>query len=294
MLFEVKDVFYTRMRGTPFAVEALKGCSLTIPEGKITAIVGPTQAGKSTLLLTLLGLLRPSRGSVLFRGQDIYQAAFDLEALRLRVGIVFQSPEAQLFEETVGKDVSFGPRRKRLSPAQSRRLVQEALEAVGLPYEEFRTRYIASLSGGQKRRVAIAGVLALEPEAILFDEPMAGLDPQGRQELQALLQRLKAQRQLTIVLTSSSLADVAALADQVIVLHEGRVALSGSSREVLAHAEKLLALDITLPEMTQIALGLRSLWPALRCDVLTLAELEEELARFLPHAASQKPQLSSS
>nr|BBH95318.1 energy-coupling factor transporter ATP-binding protein EcfA2 [Thermogemmatispora argillosa] len=294
MLFEVKDVYYTRMRGTPFAVEALKGCSLAIPEGEITAIVGPTQAGKSTLLLMLLGLLRPSRGSVLFRGQDIHQAPFNVEELRLRVGIVFQSPEAQLFEETVGKDVSFGPRRKKLPPAQSRRLVQESLEAVGLPYEEFRTRYISSLSGGQKRRVAIAGVLALEPEAILFDEPTAGLDPQGRQELLALIQRLKRERRLTIVLTSSSLADVAALADQVIVLHEGRVVFSGSPREVLAHAEELLALDITLPEITQIALGLRSLWPALRCDVLTLAELEEELVRFLPHATSQEPQLSSS
>jgi energy-coupling factor transport system ATP-binding protein len=289
MLFELKDVHYTYMRGTPFAVDVLQGCSLTIPEGAITAVVGPAQAGKSTLIHLLPGLLKPTRGQVLFKGKDLHQHSFDIEAMRLRIGVVFQSPESQLFEETVGKDVSFGPRRKKLPLAESRRLVQASLEAVGLPYEEFRTRYTYALSGGQKRRVAIAGVLALEPEAILFDEPLAGLDPRGRRDLLQLISRLKHEHDLTILITSCSLADVAELADTVAILHEGRVLLSGHVREVLTHAQELLALDIELPEATRIALGLRDLLPDIRTDVLSLDELEQAIVRAVSSASLPLP-----
>jgi energy-coupling factor transporter ATPase len=293
MLFEVKDVSYTYMRGTPFATEVLKDCTFALPAGRISALIGASQSGKSTLVLLLLGLLKPQRGSVLFQGQDIHRAGFDVEAMRMRVGLVFQTPEWQLFEDIVGKDVSLGPRRKKLPLAESRRLVREALEAVGLPYEEFRTRYIYALSGGQKRRVAIAGVLAMEPEAILFDEPTAGLDPRGRQELLTLIRRLKEERQLSIVLTSSSLADVAGLADHVVVLHAGRAVMSGSVREILAQAGQLRELDITLPPATQIALALQEVLPALRTDLLTLDELEEELLRLCPPPLQSRSQPES-
>src|SRR5207253_5591509 len=197
------------------------------------ALVGPTRAGKSTVVDLLAGLIKPGAGTILFEGADIAASSFDIKRIRSTVGIVFQSPEAQIFEETVGKDVSFGPRRKKVPLAESRRLVQESLEAVGLPYEDFRTRYTYALSGGQKRRVAIAGVLAMQPKVIIFDEPTAGLDPRGKRELLDLIVKLKRRHSLTIVYTSSSLDDVIELADSIYILDQGRIAFSGTPREIL-------------------------------------------------------------
>src|SRR5204862_5252569 len=194
MLFALKNVSHTYMRGTPFASEALRGLSLSIPANQTVALVGPTRAGKSTVVDLLAGLIKPGAGTILFEGADIAASSFDIKRIRSTVGIVFQSPEAQIFEETVGKDVSFGPRSKKVPLAESRRLVRESLEAVGLSYEDFRTRYTYALSGGEKRRVAIAGVLALQPRVIVFDEPAAGLDPRGRRELLELLEKLKKDR----------------------------------------------------------------------------------------------------
>src|SRR6059058_3688893 len=235
MLFELRDVYHTYLRGTPFAVEALRGLSLSIPDNLTVALVGPTKSGKSTVVDLLAGLIKPAAGTFFFEGADIGAASFDIERIRSVVGVVFQSPEAQIFEETVGKDVSFGPRHKKLPLAESRRLVQESLEAVGLPYEDFRTRYTYALSGGEKRRVAIAGVLALQPKAIIFDEPTAGLDPRGRRELLELIGKLKKRDNLSIVYTSSSLQDVIGLADLIYVLDQGRMVFSGTPREMLAH-----------------------------------------------------------
>src|SRR5436305_5771430 len=279
MLFELRDVHYVYMRGTPFASEALRGLSLSIPANQTIALVGPTRAGKSTVVDLLAGLIKPGAGTILFEGADIAAPSFDIKRIRSTVGIVFQSPEAQIFEETVGKDVSFGPRSKKMPLAESRRLVQEALEAVGLPYEDFRIRYTYALSGGEKRRVAIAGVLALQPKVIVFDEPTAGLDPRGRRELLDLIVKLKQDSKLTIVYTSSSLEDVVELADSIHILDQGRVAFSGTPREILARIHELATLDIALPEAAQIALEMRALFPAIRTDVMNLAELEEEIAR---------------
>lgn len=273
-LFVLKDLEYTYQRDTPFAQPALQGLSLTLPAGRFIALVGPGGSGKSTLVDLLAGLIRPQGGSLLFDGADTSAASFKLERLRARVGVVFQSPELQIFEETVGKDVSFGPRQRKVSLAESRRLVQESLEAVGLPYEEYRTRYTYALSGGQKRRVALAGVLALQPEVIIFDEPMAGLDPRGRGELFKLLQHLKQRNDLTIIYATSSLKDVAELADIIHVLERGRLVFSGGPREILARARTLHAHDIALPEAAHIALSLHSILPALRTDVLDLEELQ--------------------
>ena len=280
MLIELKDMYYTHMRGTPFAVEALQGLSLAIPRGQTAALVGPTKSGKSTIVDLLAGLIKPTQGTFLFEGADVSATSFDIESIRSSVGVVFQSPEAQIFEETVGKDVSFGPRRKNVPLAESRRLVQESLEAVGLPYEDFRTRYTYALSGGQKRRVAIAGVLALEPKVIILDEPTAGLDPRGRRELLALIATLKQRHNLTIIYTSNGLDDVIELADMIYVLDQGRVAFHGTPREVLKHATELMALDIALPEATHIALALREIMPTIRTDVLSIAELEAEIMKM--------------
>jgi len=278
-LFELRDVHYTHLRGTPFAIEALHGLSLSIPEGQTVALVGPTKSGKSTLVDLLAGLIKPASGTLLFEGADVSTTAFAIERIRTTVGVVFQSPESQIFEDTVGKDVSFGPRYKKVPLAESRRLVQESLEAVGLPYEDFRTRYTYALSGGQKRRVAIAGVLALQPKAIIFDEPTAGLDPRGRRELLELIEKLKERNNLSIVYTSSSLADVIGLADLIYVLDQGRMVFGGTPREILAHVSELAALDIALPEPAQIALALHEIMPTIRTDVLSLEELESEIEK---------------
>jgi len=277
MLFELRNVHYTYLRNTPFAVEALHGLSLSIPAGQVVALVGPTKAGKSTLVDLLAGLVKPTTGTILFEGADIAASSFDIERLRSTVGVVFQSPEVQIFEDTVGKDISFGPRRKKVPLAESRRLVQESLEAVGLSYEDFRTRYTYTLSGGEKRRVAIAGMLALQPKVLIFDEPTAGLDPRGRRELLDLIAKLKQSHNLTIMYTSSSLEDVIELADIIHILDQARVAFSGTPREILAQASELEALDIALPEATQIALALRDILPTLSTDVVSLEELEKEI-----------------
>jgi energy-coupling factor transporter ATPase len=284
MLFQLTHVHHTYMHGTPFAREALHDLSLTIEAGKTTALVGPTQSGKSTIVDLLAALLKAAPNTVFFEGADVAAPKFDIERIRSRVGVIFQSPEAQIFEETVGKDVSFGPRRRKLSLAESRRLVQESLEAVGLPYEDFRSRYTYALSGGQKRRVAIAGVLAMQPDVIILDEPTAGLDPRGRRELLDLihgLKKLKRNPQVatTIIYASSSLEEVIELADSIYILDKGRVVMHGSPREILAQATELIALDIALPEATNIALALRDVFPTLRTDILSIAELEEEILK---------------
>lgn len=280
MLLELKDVHYTYLRGTPFAAKALHGLSLSIDSTQTVALVGPTKSGKSTLVDVLAGLIKPSPETFFFEGSDVGVPSFDIERLRSKVGVVFQSPDAQIFEDTVGKDVSFGPRRKKLPLEESRRLVKESLEAVSLPYEDFRLRYTYALSGGQKRRVAIAGVLALQPKVIIFDEPTAGLDPRSRRELLALIVTLKRQHNLTVVYTSSGLEDVIELADTIVILDQGHVAFSGTPREVLARVDELTALDITLPETAQIALALREIFPTLRTDFLNIDELEEEILRL--------------
>ena len=277
-LFELRNVHHTYLRDTPFAAEALRDLSLTIAEQQTTALVGPSQAGKSTLVDLLAGLIRPAPGTFFFEGSDVASSSFDIERLRSRVGVVFQSPESQIFEETVGKDVSFGPMRKKVSLAESRRLVQESLEAVGLSYEDFRTRYTYTLSGGEKRRVAIAGVLAMQPRVIVFDEPTAGLDPRGRQELLALIRQLQ-QRQTTIVYISSSLEDAVTLADTIYILEQGQLTLSGTPREILARTQDIAHLDIELPEVTQIALELRNTFPDIPLDAHTLDELEAAIVQ---------------
>src|SRR5579883_452868 len=272
-LIELRDVRYTHLRGTPFAVEALKGVSLSIAEGQLVALVGPTKAGKSTVVDLLAGLIKPAAGSLIYEGTEVSTPTM-IERLRSNVGVVFQSPESQIFEDTVGKDVSFGPRLKKVPLAESRRLVRESLEAVGLSYEDFRTRYTYALSGGEKRRVAIAGVLALQPRIIVFDEPSAGLDPRGRRELLEFLRRLKQDHNLTIVYTSSSLEDVIGLADIFYIIDEGRIILSGTAREILARGSELAIRDIALPEPAHIALTLQEVIPTLPVDVLRLEDLE--------------------
>lgn len=276
-LIDVRDLHYTYMAGTPFAEDALRGVSCSVYEGETLALLGGTQAGKSTLIEFFNALRKPEPGHVFFEGQDVSAAGFDLNALRRTVGIVFQQPESQLFEDTVGKDVSYAPRSKGLPPAESRKLVQQALTDVGLDYETYRLRYIYALSGGQKRRVAIAGVLASEPRVLILDEPVAGLDPHGRAELSALIRTLTERLGLTVVLVGNAIDQLAELATRAIVMHEGRVVMEGPLRSLLHRADELHALGLELSEPAEIALALRAIMPDLPTDMLHLDELEEAI-----------------
>jgi energy-coupling factor transport system ATP-binding protein len=280
-IIELRNFRYTYLEGTPRANEAVRDVSFEIQCGEHVAIVGATQSGKSTIVDSFAHLLRLKEGQVFYEGEDIAAPGYDRAALRRKVGIVFQRPDSQLIEDVVGADVAFGPTAAGIGAAETRRRVEESLDALGLPYPEFRLRYIHALSGGQRRRVAIAGVLAMRTPVLVLDEPMAGLDPRGRRELLELLRRLAHDRDLTLVVCSASLSDASLLCDRVVVLGEGRVAMDGPLREVLREADRLAELDITLPEPTAGARELRELFPDLPPDVLTEEELEAELLKRL-------------
>ena len=280
-ILELRGFRYTYLEGTPKANEALREVSFSIRRGERVAIVGPTRSGKSTVVDSFAHLLRLKRGQVFYEGEDVAAPGYDRAALRRRVGIVFQRPDSQLIEDVVGADVAFGPTAAGISAEETRRRVEESLNAMGLPYPDFRLRYVHALSGGQRRRVAIAGVIAMRTPVLVLDEPMAGLDPRGRQALLGLLHRLADDRALTLVVCSATLGDASLLCDRVVVLSEGRVAMDGPLREVLREADKLAALDVTLPEPVEGAKELRKLFPDLPADLLTEEELEAELIKRL-------------
>ena len=276
-LVELRDFRYAYLEGTPRAVEAVRGVSFEVRRGERVGIVGPTQSGKSTVVYALAHLLRLKEGQVFHEGEDVAAPGYDRAALRREVGVVFQRPDFQILEDVVGKDVAFGPTAAGVPVKETRERVEESLEAVGLSYPEFRLRYVHALSGGQRRRVALAGVLAMRAPLLVLDEPMAGLDPSGRRELFGLFDRLRGQRELTMVFCSSSLADVAPLCERLIVLQEGRIVLDGPVREVLAEADRLETLGIALPEPVALARELRKVFPDLPADTLTEEELEKAL-----------------
>jgi energy-coupling factor transport system ATP-binding protein len=280
-IIELRNFRYTYLEGTPKANEAIRDVSFSISRGERVAIVGPTHSGKSTVVDSFAHLLRLKRGQVFYEGEDIAAPGYDRVALRRKVGIVFQRPESQLIEDVVGADVAFGPTAAGIPAEETRRRVEESLNALGLPYPQFRLRYVHALSGGQRRRVAIAGVIAMRTPVLVLDEPMAGLDPRGRRELLGLLRRLADDRDLTLVVCSASLGDASLLCDRVIVLSEGRMEMDGPLREVLSESDRLSALDVTLPEPVEGARELRKLFPDLPADILTEEELEAELLERL-------------
>jgi energy-coupling factor transporter ATPase len=278
--FVACDLSHSYGRGTPLEVPSLNGVSLEVARGEIVGIIGPTGSGKSTLLQHLCGLMRPESGDVWVDGFDLANPDMDPMEIRRRVGMVFQLPEDQLFERYVGDDVAFGPRNQGLDRATIRERVRVALESVGLPFDEFKDRVTLALSGGERRKVALAGVLAMAPEALLLDEPTAGLDPRGRAELLALLKKWHEERDLTIVLSSHNMDDLANLAYRVYVISEGRNVLSGTTREVFAQTSALLELGLGIPSMTAIVSALAAEGLPVRKDVLTLEEAVETINRL--------------
>ncbi len=256
MPIEVKNLSHVYMAGTPFEAHALRGVSLSIADGEFIGIIGHTGSGKSTLISHLNALERSEPGTVSVDGMDLGDKATDLRAVRRAVGLVFQYPEYQLFEETVEKDIAFGPRNLGLGEEEIRTRVEQALAQVGLS-PALAQRSPFELSGGQKRRVAIAGVLAMQPSKLILDEPAAGLDPAGRREMLDLVARIHASG-VTVIMVSHSMDDVGRLCDRLFVLDHGRVAFSGTPAEVFRHGDELRAIGLDVPECARLADALRA------------------------------------
>ncbi len=255
---EVKNLTHKYSAGTPFEHTALDGVSFTLERGEFIGVIGHTGSGKSTLMQHLNGLLKPNSGSILLDGTDIWQDKKTTRQTRFRVGLVFQYPEYQLFEETVYKDIAFGPKNMGLDAAEIDRRVRESAVAVGLN-EELLTVSPFDLSGGQKRRVAIAGVLAMEPELLILDEPTAGLDPAGREEILSYIDGYRKAKHATIMMVSHSMGDVARMADRLIVMNKAKIALKGAPSEVFRHAQELVEMGLDIPMLTRVFLKLKEL-----------------------------------
>ena len=269
-------------QGTNMEVAALKDINIVIPDGQFIGLIGHTGSGKSTLVQHLNGLIEATSGTVYFNGEDIYDKDYDRKKLRSKVGLVFQYPEHQLFETDVFKDVCFGPKNLGLDRKETELRAYKALKMVGLPDENFYQSPF-DLSGGQKRRVAIAGVLAMEPDVLILDEPTAGLDPKGRDEILELIKGLQ-ETGMTIILVSHSMEDVANYVDRIIVMNKGSVMLDGVPKDVFAHYKELEEVGLAAPAVTYIMQQLKQNGFAVSTDATTIEEAKEEILRALHRA----------
>ncbi|NLL70041.1 MAG: energy-coupling factor transporter ATPase [Epulopiscium sp.] len=268
---ELKEVYHLYSSGTPFEKEALKNVNISVSKGEFIGIIGHTGSGKSTLIQHFNGLLKPTSGTVLVNGQDIHSEKANKRSIRQKVGLVFQYPEHQLFEMTIFKDVAFGPKNMGLSEEEVKKRVEESLRIVGIGPDMYEKSPF-ELSGGQKRRVAIAGVLAMQPEVLILDEPTAGLDPRGRDEILAEIQNLHQTLGITIILVSHSMEDIARFVHRLIVMHRGTVAFDDVPKEVFLHVEELESMGLAVPQITYVMHQLKARGFDVPLDVLTLDE----------------------
>ena len=279
MPIEVKNLTHIYMEGTPFEARALDSVSLSIRDSEFIGVIGHTGSGKSTLIAHLNALDRPEPGTVFVNGMDLGAKDADLAKVRRTVGLVFQYPEYQLFEETVAKDIAFGPRNLKLPENEVQARVRRAMEMVGLA-ERYANRSPFDLSGGQKRRAAIAGVLAMEPSILILDEPAAGLDPVGRREMLDLVKRIH-EAGTTVVMVSHSMDDVGRLCDRLIVLEHGHVAFTGTPAEVFRHGDELRAIGLDVPECARLAAALREKGFSLPEDIYSYDDVRSALLKML-------------
>ena len=277
-ILEVKNLTYIYSAGTPFEHKALDNISFRVERGEFIGIIGHTGSGKSTLMQQLNGLLKPTAGTVLLDGQDIWSDKKLTRQARFRVGLVFQYPEYQLFEETVYKDIAFGPKNMGLSPEEVDRRVREAAGFVGLTEQQLEVSPF-DLSGGQKRRVAIAGVIAMEPEVLILDEPTAGLDPVGRSEILGNIQSYRKAKNATIMMVSHSMEDVARLTDRLLVMNGSALAMDAPPAQVFTHAEELVEMGLNIPQVTQVFLELKKLGLDVK-NVYTIDQAASEIKRL--------------
>ena len=278
----IKNLTYIYDEGMPFASKALDDISFEIKDNDFVGLIGHTGSGKSTLIQHLNGLLKPSSGQIIVNGFNITDKDLNLTEIRKRVGIVFQYPEYQLFEETVEKDIAFGPGNLGLDEEEISKRVRKSMEAVGLDYETYKDKSPFDLSGGQKRRVAIAGVIAMNPEVLILDEPTAGLDPGGRDEIFNLIKKLHRDNNITIILSSHSMDDMAKLAQTIIVMNHGKIEFMGTPREVFtSHADKLREIGLDVPQVLELATKLRQKGFDIRPDILTVEEVKDEILKVM-------------
>ena len=280
MPIEVLHLTHCYSEGSALSSVALNDVSFRIDDGEFIGIIGHTGSGKSTLVQHLNGLLRPTSGQVLIDGEDLNGDHVDRRALRQRIGLVFQYPEYQLFEETVAKDIAFGPKNQKLSSAEIDERVRYAMDCVHLDYNKYAERSPFELSGGQMRRVAIAGVLAMRPSVLILDEPTAGLDPRGRDKILTMLEELHAREKVTILMVSHSMDDMARLATRLIVMSEGKVVAEGTPREIFAQEEMMTSIGLDVPEASRLCAALRAKGYDLPSDLYRTEELKEQLLRL--------------
>ncbi|HZK37409.1 MAG TPA: energy-coupling factor transporter ATPase [Clostridia bacterium] len=281
MSIKVENLTYIYNPNTPFETKALDDINMEIETGEFIGLIGHTGSGKSTLVQHLNGLIKPTSGKIIIDGIDITEKTVKLSDIRRRVGLVFQYPEHQLFEETVYKDIAFGPRNLGLSESEIDERIREAMEVVKLPFDELKDRSPFELSGGQKRRVAIAGVFAMKPEILILDEPTSGLDPQTRDEVLEEIKTLHDRYKNTIILVSHSMEDVAKLVSRIIVMHGNKIILSGTPREVFREVEALESIGLGVPQISYLVRALKEKNINLKEDIFTVEEAKEEILKWL-------------
>lgn len=270
-IIEARGLSHVYSVGTPFQHTAIDHVDFSAQRGEFVGIIGHTGSGKSTLIQHLNGLLKPSDGQVFFDGTDIWKDKQTTRQARFHVGLVFQYPEYQLFEETAYRDIAFGPKNMGLDEEEIRRRVLQAADFVGVA-EQWLEKSPFDLSGGQKRRVAIAGVIAMEPDVLILDEPTAGLDPLGREEILQNLRNYQKKQNATVIMVSHSMEEVASMADRLVVMNEGHIAMSGTPKEVFAQAERLREMGLSVPQITEVFLRLRELGVDVDASVYTVEQ----------------------
>jgi len=282
MSVEIKNLTHIYSKGSPFEFKALEDINITIEDGSFVGIIGHTGSGKSTLIQHLNGLLNPTSGTVVVDGLDIFaQKKSKLIELRHRIGLVFQYPEQQLFEETVHKDVAFGPKNQGLPDQEVDERVRNSIKMVGLNYDEVKDKSPFELSGGQMRRVAIAGVLAMEPIVLILDEPTAGLDPRGRDEILAQIKALHQEKKNTVILVSHSMEDIGKQVEKILVMNEGKIVYFDTPNRVFTEIETLEKIGLAVPEVTYLMQRLKKKYPEIREDIFTVEAAKKEILRVI-------------
>lgn len=281
MSIQVRNLSHIYSPGMPDEQKALDNVNFDIYDGEVVGVIGHTGSGKSTLMQHLNGLLKPTEGTIVIGNTDITNPSTVMREVRKRVGLVFQYPEYQLFEETVALDVAFGPKNLGLSKEEIDLRVEEALELVGLDYEEVKDRSPFELSGGQKRRVAIAGVIAMKPQVLILDEPTAGLDPGAHQDILHMIEDIHSSQKNIIIFVSHNMRDVAAMADKVMVMEQGKLLMMGTPQEVFSQKERLEQVGLDVPPVTQLMYKLYEAGIPVNKNVLDMKEAEEEIYQYL-------------
>lgn len=281
MIIEIKSLNHIYSLNTPFESKALDDVSFDIGEGEFIGLIGPTGSGKSTLIQHLNGLLKPSSGKIKVCGIDLTKEKTKLREVRQKVGLVFQYPEHQLFEETIYMDIAFGPKNQGLSEEEIDTRVRDSMELVGLDFLDMKDRSPFDLSGGQMRRVAIAGVLAMKPELLILDEPTAGLDPRGREEILNQIKKIRKKKNITIILVSHSMEDIARLVDKILVMYKGKLAIYDTPLEVFKKVEKLEEFGLGVPQVTYFMKALREKGIDVDTNIFTVDKAKDEILKYL-------------